>query len=59
MECLTKYDVPKKLIKLIGLTITNTTAKVKIGNQLTEEFRIITGVKQGDPVRNLVQYRDL
>ena len=49
-ECLTKYDVPKKLITLIGLTITNTTAKVKIGNQLTKEFRIVTGVKQGDPL---------
>jgi retron-type reverse transcriptase len=40
----------KKLVRLIGLTITNTTAKVKIGNQLTKEFRIINGVKQGDPL---------
>ena len=31
IECLTKYDVPKKLIRLIGLTITNTTAKFKFG----------------------------
>jgi hypothetical protein len=49
----------KKLVRLIGLTITNTTAKVKIGDQLTKEFRIVTGVKQGDPpIRNLVQYCD-
>jgi hypothetical protein len=33
IECLTKYDV---LIRLIGLTITNSIAKVKIGNQLTK-----------------------
>jgi hypothetical protein len=58
IDCLTKYDVPQKLIRLIGLTITNTKAKVKIGNQLTKEFRIVTRVKQGDPVCNLVQYRD-
>jgi hypothetical protein len=32
IDCLTKYEVPKKLIKLIGLNHTNTTAKVKIGN---------------------------
>ena len=50
IECITKYDVPRKLIRLIGLTITNTTAKVKIGNQLTKEFRIVTGVKQRDPL---------
>ena len=50
IECLIKYGVPKKLIMLIELTFTNTTAKVKIGNQLTREFRIVYGVKQGDPL---------
>ena len=50
IDCLTKYKVPKILIKLIGLTLTNTTAKVKIGNQLTNKFRIVSGVKQGDPL---------
>jgi hypothetical protein len=50
IECLTKYDVPKKLIRLIGLTSTNSTAKVKTSNQLGEEFRIVSGVKQGDPL---------
>jgi len=40
----------KKLIKLIGLTLNNSTAKVKIGNQFTNEFRIDYGVKQGDPL---------
>ena len=49
IECLTKYKVPKKLI-LIGLTFINPTAKVKIGNQLTNEFRIVSGIKQGDPL---------
>jgi hypothetical protein len=50
IECLVKYEVPKKLIKLVGLTLTNSTAKVKIGNQYTKEFRIVSGVKQGDPL---------
>ena len=48
--CLVKYEVPKKLIKLIGLTLTNSIAKVKIGNQFTNEFRIVSRVKQGDPL---------
>jgi len=50
IECLIKYEKPKKLIKLIGLTLNNTTAQVKIGNQFTNEFRIISGVKQEDPL---------
>jgi hypothetical protein len=45
-----KYEVPKKLIKPIGLPLTNSTAKVKIGNQFTNELRIVSGVKQGDPL---------
>jgi len=50
IECLIKYELPKILIKLIGLTLTNSIAKVKVGNQFTNEFRIISGVKQGDPL---------
>jgi hypothetical protein len=50
IECLTKYEIPTKTIRLIGLTLINTTAKVKINNQLTEEFRVDSGVKQGDPL---------
>jgi hypothetical protein len=50
IECLIKYEVPKKLIMLIELTFTNTTTKVTIGNQLTIEFIIVSGVKQGDPL---------
>jgi hypothetical protein len=45
IECLVKYIVPKGLIKLIGLPLTNSIAKVKIGNQFTNEFRIVSGVK--------------
>jgi hypothetical protein len=50
IECLPKYDVPQKLIRLIALTFTNSKAKVKIVNQLTEEFRKVSGVKLGAPL---------
>jgi len=36
--------------KLIKLTLENTTAKVKVNNAYTEEFRVESGVKQGDPL---------
>jgi hypothetical protein len=39
-----------KIKRLSGLTFTNSTAKVKIDNKLTEEFRIVSGVKQGGPL---------
>jgi hypothetical protein len=43
-----QYDIPSKIIRLIGLTLTNTTAKVKINNQLTQNFSVEIGVKQGN-----------
>jgi hypothetical protein len=50
IESLMQYDIPSKIIRLIGLTLTSTTAKVKINNQLTENFSVEIGVKQGDPL---------
>jgi hypothetical protein len=38
------------LIRLIKLTLENTTTKVKVNNAYTEEFRVESGVKQGDPL---------
>ena len=50
IECLSYYKVPKKLICLIALTLINTTAKIKVNNNVSEEFKIQCGVKQGDPL---------
>jgi len=52
-ECLIKYEIQIIIIiiiNLIGLTLTNTIAKVKIVNQFTNEFRIVSGVKQRGPL---------
>ena len=37
-ECLEKFDVPDKLIRLIALTLKHTRARVKINKHYTEEF---------------------
>jgi hypothetical protein len=50
IESLMQYDILSKIIRLIGLTLTNRTAKVKINNQLTENFSVEIRVKQGDPL---------
>jgi len=50
IECLKKFDVPDKLIRLIALTLIQTRAPVKINRDFTEEFIVQCGVKQGDPL---------
>ena len=48
IECLKKFDVPDKLIRLMALTLIQTRARVKIYRDFTEEFIVEWGVKQGD-----------
>jgi hypothetical protein len=45
-ECLKEYKIPRKLIRLTTLTLKNTTAKVKINNELSESLIVNTSVKQ-------------
>jgi len=48
IECLNKYEIPSKLIKLIARTLQDTRARVKLSQNYTEKFEIMTRVKQGD-----------
>jgi ABC-type polysaccharide/polyol phosphate transport system ATPase subunit len=48
--CLRNYNVPSKLIRLIAATLHNTKAKVKMNGEISKEFQINCGVKQGDPL---------
>ena len=50
IECLKKFDVPDKLIRLIALNLIHTRARVKVNRDFTEEFIVKWGVKQGDPL---------
>jgi hypothetical protein len=50
LDSLTQNKTPSKLIRLIKLTLENTTAKVKVNNAYTMEFRVESRVKQGDPL---------
>jgi sorting nexin-29 len=42
------FDIPAKLVKLIKATMNNTKCRVRIGGQLTDEFMVSQGLKQGD-----------
>ena len=50
IESLIQHNIPSKIIRLIGLTLTNTTAKVKVNTHFTKNFSVETGIKQGDPL---------
>ena len=50
IKCLEFYEVPNKLVRLIALTLNNTTAQIKVNNNLSGKFNIQYGVKQGDPL---------
>jgi len=45
---LEEFKIPRKLINLTGMTLRNTTGRVKVENMMTEEFAINKGLRQGD-----------
>jgi hypothetical protein len=49
IECLMKFEVPDKLIRLVALTLIHTKARVTVNRNLTEEFTVKCGFKQ-DPL---------
>jgi hypothetical protein len=53
-ECLKQYKVPGNLIKLVQTTLQRTKVKVKINNDMTEQFEITSGIKQGDSLSALL-----
>jgi hypothetical protein len=50
VKCLNNYDITSTLIKLIAKTLQDTKFRVKVNQNYTENFEILTGVKQGDPL---------
>jgi len=50
LDSLTQNNIHPKLVRLVKLTLENTTAKVKVNNAYTSEFRMESGVKQGCPL---------
>uniref|UniRef100_A0A8D9DTK6 Craniofacial development protein 2 n=1 Tax=Cacopsylla melanoneura TaxID=428564 RepID=A0A8D9DTK6_9HEMI len=48
IEALEDLDVPRKLTRLIMMTMDGSNAQVKVNNQLSEPFSINKGVRQGD-----------
>jgi hypothetical protein len=54
IKSLKQFGILIKLQNLITLTLQNTTAQVRVNNDLTEAIYINTGVRQGDPLSALL-----
>jgi hypothetical protein len=51
---LTEFGIPTKLVKLITICLSETCSKVRIGKNLSDEFSVQNGLKQGDALSPLL-----
>jgi hypothetical protein len=45
---LKEMQIPEKIVSLVNLVTQNTTAKIKLNNEYTEQTEVKTGIKQED-----------
>jgi len=50
IKCLNNYEITSKQINLTAKTLQDTKATVKVNQNYTENFEILMGEKQGDPL---------
>jgi hypothetical protein len=50
---LIEFDIPKILVRLIKMCLTETYSRVRVGKNLSEMFPIRNGLKQGDALSPL------
>ena len=51
---LTEFGIPKKMIRLIKMCLTETCSRVQVGKNLSDMFPIRNGLKQGDALLPLL-----
>ena len=51
---LTESGIPKKLIRLIKICLTETYSRVRVGKNLSDMFPVRNGLKQGDALSPLL-----
>ena len=47
-KILIEFDIPRKPVRLIKMSLTETYSRVRVGKNLSERFPIRNGLKQGD-----------
>ena len=51
---LIEFGVPKKLVRLVNICLTETYSRVRVGKNLSDMFPIRNGLKQGDALSPLL-----
>jgi hypothetical protein len=51
---LIEFGIPKKLVRLIKMCLTETYSRVRVVKNLSETFPITNGLKQGDALSPLL-----
>jgi hypothetical protein len=51
---LIEFGIPKKLVRLVKMCLTETYSRVRVGKNLSDRFPIRNGLKQGDALSPLL-----
>ena len=51
---LIEFGIPRKLVRLIKMCLTETYSRVRVGKNLSDRFPIRNGLKQGDALSSLL-----
>ena len=51
---LIEFGVPKKLVRIVKMCLTETYSRVRVGKNLSDRFPVRNGLKQGDAVSPLL-----
>jgi len=53
-KILIEFDIPKKLVRLIKMSLTETYSRVRVGKNVSDRFPFRNGLKQGDALSPLL-----
>ena len=49
---LIEFGIPRKLVRIIKMSVTETYSRVRVGKNVSDGFPIMNGLKQGDTITN-------
>jgi len=55
-KILLEFDIPRKLLRLIKMSLTEICSRVRVGENVSDRFPIRNGLKQGDVLSPLLFY---
>ena len=53
-KILNEFGIPRKLVRLIKMSLTETYSRVRVGKNVSDRFPIRNGLKQGDALSSMI-----